>query len=134
MNFSYMQKYFWIFFQEERKISNYKNRHILCFKFLCQKLWKLFRKTDILIFSIDLSKKPYQSLWFNQTQPPLFQNISNKNYQFFLKFQGVITSKLKIYKLKWDTECISCKFAAHVKVIPIATTSLFLAEEVKKGY
>ena len=54
----------------------------------------------ILLFCIDLSTKPYQSLWFNGTHLPLFQNMSIKIYYIFFLSSGGCNFKINYLKDK----------------------------------
>ena len=52
-----------------------------------------------LIFCIYLSAKPYQGLWFDQTQLLLFQNMSVKIYTNFFLLSGGYNFKIMTYRM-----------------------------------
>ena len=51
-------------------MSNLENQRVLHFEF--QKLLRLYHNNCILLFCIDLSRKPYWGLWFNRTHHTIY--------------------------------------------------------------
>ena len=81
-------------------MPNLENQRALHFEFQCQKLLRLHRNTDILLFCIDLSTKLCQGLWFNGTYLPLFQNMSVKIYSKFFFSSGGSNFEICYFKDK----------------------------------
>ena len=85
-----------------RKVEIYQTKkiNVLHFEFQCQKFLRLYHNIYICLFCIDLSTKPYQGLWFNQTHPPLFHNMSMKIYTNFFLSSGGFNFKINYLKDK----------------------------------
>ena len=91
-------------------MPNLENQRLLHFEFQCQKLFRLYRNTYILLFCITFSTKLYRGLWFNRTHFPLFQNMSVKIYTNFFLSSGGYNFKINYLKDKMRDKCefISC--------------------------